>query len=35
MPITVSHVRGATSTPLIETTIGAAFDAATERLAAA
>ena len=27
------HVRGATSTPLIETTIGAAFDAATERLA--
>ena len=33
MPITVSHVRGATSTSLIETTIGAAFDAATERLA--
>jgi fatty-acyl-CoA synthase len=33
MPITVSHVRGATSTPPIETTIGAAFDAATECLA--
>ena len=33
MPITVSHVLGATSTPLIEATIGAAFDAATECLA--
>ena len=33
MSITVSYVRGVTRTPLIETTIGAAFDAATERLA--
>ena len=33
MPITESHVRGATDTPLIETTIGAFFDEATERLA--
>ena len=33
MPITESHVRGATDIPLIETTIGAFFDEATERLA--
>jgi fatty-acyl-CoA synthase len=34
MPITESHVRGETDTPLIEQTIGSYFDEATERLAA-
>jgi fatty-acyl-CoA synthase len=33
MPITESHVCGPTDTPLIESTIGAFFDATTERLA--
>jgi len=32
MPISESHVRGATDTPLIEDTIGAFFDKACERL---
>ena len=34
MRITDSHVRGATDTPLIETTIGTFFDEVTDRKAA-